>query len=93
MANHAAATETKGCNMLILTRRIGESIMIGDDVTITVLDVKGNGTRIGVTAPRSIAVHREEIYDRIKRERNAAHEAAAHDPVSSAGANVDVLSE
>ena len=52
--------------MLILTRRVGESLMIGDDVTITVLGVKGNQVRIGVNAPRDVAVHREEIYDRIQ---------------------------
>lgn len=54
--------------MLILTRRVGESIMVGDDVTITVLGVKNNQVRIGVTAPRSIQVHREEIYERIRVE-------------------------
>jgi carbon storage regulator len=54
--------------MLILTRRVGESLMIGHDVTVTVLGVKGNQVRIGVNAPKSVAVHREEIYERIKRE-------------------------
>ncbi len=58
--------------MLILTRRVGESVVIGDDVTITVLGVKGNQTRIGVDAPREVTVHREEIHERIKRE-NAVH--------------------
>ena len=52
--------------MLILTRRIGETLMVGDDVTITVLGVKGNQVRIGVNAPKDVAVHREEIYDRIQ---------------------------
>ncbi|MCL4108921.1 UNVERIFIED_CONTAM: hypothetical protein GTU68_008116 [Idotea baltica] len=52
--------------MLILTRRVGESLMIGDDVTITVLGVKGNQVRVGVDAPRDVAVHREEIFNRIQ---------------------------
>lgn len=56
--------------MLILTRRVGEALMIGDDVSITVLGVKGNQVRLGIEAPRSIAVHREEIYQRIKREQS-----------------------
>jgi carbon storage regulator len=55
--------------MLILTRRVGETVMIGDEVTITVLGVKGNQVRVGINAPKSIAVHREEIYERIKREQ------------------------
>ncbi|HVC30710.1 MAG TPA: carbon storage regulator CsrA [Steroidobacteraceae bacterium] len=57
--------------MLILTRRVGETVMIGDDVTITVLGVKGNQVRVGINAPKSVAVHREEIYERIKREHAA----------------------
>ena len=58
--------------MLILTRRIGETLMIGDEVTVTVLGVKGNQVRIGVNAPKDVAVHREEIFERIKREENEA---------------------
>ena len=54
--------------MLILTRRVGETVMIGDEVTVTVLRVKGNQVRLGVNAPKSISVQREEIFHRIKRE-------------------------
>lgn len=61
--------------MLILTRRVGETIMIGADITITVLGVKGNQVRVGINAPKSIAVHREEIYERIKRETPATQPA------------------
>ncbi|HEY0801981.1 MAG TPA: carbon storage regulator CsrA [Steroidobacteraceae bacterium] len=58
--------------MLILTRRVGETVMIGNEVTVTVLGVKGNQVRIGVNAPKDVAVHREEIYERIKREQEDA---------------------
>lgn len=51
--------------MLILTRRVGETLMIGDDVSVTVLSVKGNQVRLGVNAPKDVGVHRKEIYDRI----------------------------
>jgi carbon storage regulator len=54
--------------MLILTRRVGETVMIGSEITVTVLGVKGNQVRIGVNAPKDVSVHREEVYERIKRE-------------------------
>ena len=64
--------------MLILTRRVGETVMIGHDVTVTVLGVKGNQVRIGVNAPKSVAVHREEIYERIKREEQGVGQTTAN---------------
>ena len=60
--------------MLILTRRVGETVMIGNDVTVTVLGVKGNQVRIGINAPKNVPVHREEIYERIKREQEGLDE-------------------
>ena len=65
--------------MLILTRRVGETLMIGDDVTVTVLGVKGNQVRLGVKAPKEIAVHREEIYQRICREQQNGNGADPQD--------------
>ncbi|MFO7324264.1 MAG: carbon storage regulator CsrA [Pseudomonadota bacterium] len=62
--------------MLILTRRVGEAVVIGEEVTVTVLGVKGNQVRIGVNAPKSVTVHRDEIYERIKNERDSERSAA-----------------
>lgn len=68
--------------MLILTRRVGETLMVGNDVTVTVLGVKGNQVRVGINAPKSVAVHREEIFVKIQRENSAGS-----DPVSDASAS------
>lgn len=69
--------------MLILTRRVGEALMIGDEVTVTVLGVKGNQVRVGVNAPKSVSVHREEIYERIQREEKG--ESAGNDASYATG--------
>ena len=71
--------------MLILTRRVGETVMIGNDITVTVLGVKGNQVRVGVNAPKEVAVHREEIYERIKREEQAGGTGSANRPVTGSG--------
>lgn len=63
--------------MLILTRRVGETVMIGNEVTVTVLGVKGNQVRLGINAPKDVAVHREEIFERIKAERTDGGDQAS----------------
>jgi len=60
--------------MLILTRRVGETLVVGDDVTVTVLGVKGNQVRLGVNAPKDVSVHREEIYQRIQQEKGQGNQ-------------------
>jgi carbon storage regulator len=67
--------ETGDKDMLILTRRVGESLMVGEEITVTVLGVKGNQVRIGINAPRDVAVHREEIYNRIHEGEEQAPKA------------------
>ena len=64
--------------MLILTRRVGETLVIGDDVTVTVLGVRGNQVRLGVNAPKDVAVHREEIYQRIQNEKDGDGHVNSH---------------
>lgn len=66
--------------MLILTRRVGETLMIGDEVSVTVLGVKGNQVRVGVNAPKEVAVHREEIYERIKLEQQGEEKLVVSKP-------------
>jgi carbon storage regulator len=70
--------------MLILTRRIGESLNIGDEIKITLLGIKGNQVRIGIDAPKHVQVHREEIYDKIKRETRKANRKMSDDVLDQA---------
>ena len=82
--------------MLILTRRVGETLMIGDDVSVTVLGVKGNQVRIGVDAPKEVAVHREEIYERIRSEGGSAsprNNQPDYDPESDGHGQADPYPE
>lgn len=74
--------------MLILTRRVGETIVIGDDVIITVLGIKGNQVRIGINAPKDVSVHREEIYQRIQQEKNTTTPVTAAAPKTEETATV-----
>ena len=71
--------------MLILTRRVGETVMIGDEVTVTVLRVKGNQVRLGVNAPKSVSVQREEIFHRIKREHTDTENIDTENAESASG--------
>ena len=75
--------------MLILTRRVGETVMIGNDVTVTVLGVKGNQVRVGVNAPRDVAVHREEIFERIKREEQGEQGSTRNTTLNGNGKDHD----
>jgi len=70
--------------MLILTRRVGETLMIGDDVTITVLGIKGHQVRLGINAPKEVSVHREEIYQRIQQEKQKQEQPAHEQEEASA---------
>ena len=71
--------------MLILTRRVGEAVVIGEEVTVTVLGVKGNQVRIGINAPKTVSVHREEIFERIKNEQSGASPVRAAPEYAAVG--------
>lgn len=75
--------------MLILTRRVGETVMIGNEVTVTVLGVKGNQVRLGINAPKDVAVHREEIFERIKAERSDGEPARGAGTGAGAATNTN----
>jgi len=68
------------CTMLVLSRQRGETIMIGDDIEVTVIDVRGDKVRLGIDAPKEISVHRKEVYEAIRRENKAASEDKPQDP-------------
>ena len=75
--------------MLILTRRVGETLMIGDQITVTILGVKGNQVRVGVHAPKDVSVHREEIYERIQKETDESSGPSGHATRSSAASTAN----
>ena len=106
MSRYDGDEYNRGMAMLILTRKVGESVMVGDDITVTVLGVKGNQVRVGVKAPRDVSVHRKEIYERINNvsldkqvehsEKNAAASTVEYDyqefSITNSEVEEDILS-